>query len=56
MTLGAPVTTTYTNAPVITTYTNAPYTTYTTGVTGIATVNSEMAKYDVENKGYITKE
>lgn len=64
-TLGAPVTTTYTNAPVTTTYTNAPstatytnapYTTYTTGVTGIATVNSEMAKYDVENKGYITKE
>lgn len=52
----SPVTTTYTNTPVTTTYTNAPLTSYTTGLAGLATVNSEMAKYDVENKGYITKE
>jgi Ca2+-binding EF-hand superfamily protein len=34
----------------------APTTTYTTGTTGYATVNQEMSKYDVEGKGYITKE
>jgi Ca2+-binding EF-hand superfamily protein len=53
----APATTTYTHVPATTTYTHAPATTtYTTGTTGFATVNCEMAKYDVENKGYITKE
>jgi Ca2+-binding EF-hand superfamily protein len=63
-----PVTQTYTTstqgtrvvraAPTTTyTTTNAPTTTYTTGVTGTyATVNQEMAKYDTEGKGYITKE
>ena len=63
-TLGAPLTTTYTNAPVTTYttgpistgYTTGPVTTYAAGVTGLATVNSEMAKYDVEGKGYITRE
>jgi Ca2+-binding EF-hand superfamily protein len=52
----APHTTTYTTAPHSTGYTTGPVTTYATGVTGLATVNSEMAKYDVEGKGYITRE
>jgi Ca2+-binding EF-hand superfamily protein len=58
--------TTYTQQPVRASYTTttattgprvvraAPSTTYTTGT--YATVNQEMAKYDTEGKGYITKE
>ena len=42
--------------PATTGYTTAPTTTYVTGGTGYATVNGEMSKYDIEGKGYITKE
>lgn len=59
-TVAAPVNTFYTQgnptttyAPLGASYVNAPIRNY---VGAVATVNSEMAKYDVENKGYITKQ
>lgn len=52
-----PTTQTYTTSTTQGRVVRAPTTTtYTTGTTGLTTVNCEMAKYDVEGKGYINRE